>query len=191
MWSRPRIVLGVVLALAAAGSFVAVSSLRAPAQRSAAAHGTSPSPAARRLDGAKSLPSVADVRFDGFDGAAPITIASLRGKPIVVNYWASWCSFCLAEMPAFEKVRASIAPSVSFLGVDIKDDTTEAKRLAEQTGVTYPLASDPSGAIFRRLGAFAMPTTFFIDDEGRLVERFSGPLDAEQLRARIRKNFGI
>ncbi len=174
-----RVVLASVMLVAVGGT--AVGLLRTP-DRSDGRSSSGPS--------GKSLGSVRGISFDGFDTSDRTELDSFRGKPVVVNYWASWCLFCIAEMPDFQKVYESVSDRVEFLGVNIQDDLDEAKRLAEVTKVRYPLASDPDGAAYKRLKGFSMPTTWFIDAEGRVVERFSGPLTADQLAQRIEKHFG-
>ncbi len=129
--------------------------------------------------------------FASFGAHDRVYLASFRGKPLVVNYWASWCPFCAMEMPDFQKVYAETCDRVAFLGIDIKDDHGAAADLARQTGVRYPLAVDPDGSTFQKLGGFAMPTTFFIDEKGRVVQTFSGPLTADGLRSQIRHLFGV
>jgi thiol-disulfide isomerase/thioredoxin len=138
----------------------------------------------------RTLGSVEGISLDGFGTSKKVELDSLRGKPLVINYWASWCPFCISEMPDFQKVYEKVSDRVEFLGVNVQDDLDEARRLARLTRVRYPLATDPEGDVYRRLRGFAMPTTWFVDEEGRIVERFSGPLTAEQLGARIRKHFG-
>ncbi|MGH2759900.1 MAG: TlpA family protein disulfide reductase [Actinomycetota bacterium] len=138
----------------------------------------------------RSLGSVAGLSFDGFGRSEKVELDAMRGKPLVLNYWASWCPFCISEMPDFQNVYERVSDRVEFLGVNIQDDVGEAKHLARVTGVRYPLAVDPDGDVYRRLRGFSMPTTWFIDAKGRIVERFSGPLDAEQLADRITEHFG-
>lgn len=135
--------------------------------------------------------SVAGIVLDGFGTPEKVELASFEGKPLVINYWSSWCPFCIAEMPDFQKIYADVSDEVEIVGVNIQDDLKTAKRLASTTGVRYPLASDPDGAVYQRLGGFAMPTTWFVDERGAIVEKFSGPMTGEQLRARIRKHFDL
>ncbi|MBA2338594.1 MAG: TlpA family protein disulfide reductase, partial [Acidimicrobiia bacterium] len=99
----------------------------------------------------------------------------------VLNFWASWCPPCLAEMPDFEEVHQQLKGEVAFLGLNLQDDLAAAQRLADQTGVTYPLAADPEGAIFRRFGGIAMPTTVLIDADGEVVEVHAGVIFADDL----------
>lgn len=140
--------------------------------------------------GTDERPALAVTRFDGFNGAAPVDVADFRGKPLVINFWASWCVPCLAEMPGFDRVYRTRQDSVAFLGVNLADDRIGATAVVEQTGVTYHLAADPDGNAFTALGGFGMPTTIFVDADGRVVELYTGELTAEELEARIERYFG-
>jgi len=82
----------------------------------------------------------------------------LRGRPLVLNVWASWCVPCRKEMPAFQSVYLRARGAVGFLGVDYLDEADAARRLAADTGVTYPLAADPKGTEVAKLGVTALPT---------------------------------
>jgi thiol-disulfide isomerase/thioredoxin len=139
----------------------------------------------------RTLGTVDGIRLDGFGSAKRVELTSFRGKPLVLNYWASWCLFCIEEMPDFQSVYEDVEDDVAFLGVNIQDDHGQAKHLAKVTGVSYPLASDPKGDIFQKLKARSMPTTVFVNAKGAIVERFSGPLTADDLRERIRRHFGV
>lgn len=125
---------------------------------------------------------VVDAEFVYFDGSAG-SLSDFRGRPLVVNFWASWCPPCAAEMPDFEKVHRELGDRVAFLGLDMQDfDREAALALVAQTGVSYPLAEDPQGEIFSRFGGIAMPTTVFIDSAGRTVRVHGGVLTYEELK---------
>lgn len=120
-----------------------------------------------------------------FDGET-VRLADLRGQPLVLNFFASWCPPCLAEMPDFEAVHQEVAGDVAFLGAAMQDDSRElALGVVEQTGVTYDLAWDPAGDLFRAFGGFNMPTTVFIDADGRFIQRHNGILSIDQLRTAV------
>ena len=126
--------------------------------------------------GAGAVPADVFARFDGTTGA----FADYRGRPLVVNFWASWCPPCVAEMPDFEAVHQQFGSRVAFLGVNLTDEPAAAA-LVRRTGVTYDLARDPQGQLFEVMGGFSMPTTFFVSAHGRIIEQRSGQLTEGQL----------
>jgi cytochrome c biogenesis protein CcmG/thiol:disulfide interchange protein DsbE len=115
------------------------------------------------------------------------TLASYVGSPLVVNLWASWCAFCIAEMPDFESVFQDVKADVSFVGINIDSerDRAAADQLAIDTGVTYDITFDTSEEIGRRLGSIAMPATAFISAEGEILKVHNGQLTAGALRDKI------
>lgn len=135
--------------------------------------------------------TVDGIELQAFDGDGTVSLASYGGRPLVVNYWASWCTFCIEEMPDFQSVYREVSEDVSFLGIDLQDSPDLARRLAVSTGVTYDLAADPDATSFNAVGAVGMPTTLFVDDSGRILERFTGPMDAEALRSKIDEHFSV
>lgn len=135
------------------------------------------------------LEAAPDVALPNFEGET-VRISDFEGRPLVVNYWASWCLPCLAELPGFEEVYQARKASIGFLGINLADDPARALTVAADTGITYPLAIDAVGSSFGKFGGLAMPTTVFIDDDGYVMEVFSGDLLAEQLEAKIQQHFG-
>lgn len=133
-----------------------------------------------------SAPSVEMVGF----GGETVALADYAGTPVVLNFWASWCPFCVAEMPHFEDVSKAHADEVVFVGVNLQDDAGAADGLAIETGVTYQLARDPQGVVYNAFGGIGMPTTVFIDADGVVAEVVTGQLSQEGLEARIDQHFG-
>lgn len=134
-------------------------------------------------------PPAPDLVLAGFDGGQ-VALADFRGTPLVVNFWASWCTPCLAELPGFERVYQEHKGRVAFLGINLADDPTGAELVRQRTGITYPLAVDPDGAAFKAFGGFGMPTTVFISEDGRVIELYTGTLTADALVERIGRYFG-
>ncbi len=128
--------------------------------------------------------------FNTFSGEAA-TLASYTGKPIVLNFWASWCPSCVAEMSAaFRPVAADLGRDITFIGMNIQDDRALATKLLESTGVEWVSAEDPDGELYVDLGGIAMPFTVYISADGRVVEKHNGPLTESQLRDQIASSLG-
>ena len=139
----------------------------------------------------------ADCTFEPLDGGKVITLKEFRGeKPMVLNFWASWCVYCIDEMPDFQRVYAALDGRVAFLGLDLLSIQGETKpaatALARKTGVRYPLGYDEGGIIY---GHFAprllMPVTVLVRSNGILAHRQFGPLNAARLRELIRIHLGV
>ncbi|CAN5757877.1 hypothetical protein BH24ACT2_BH24ACT2_00590 [soil metagenome] len=113
------------------------------------------------------------------------SFADYRGRPLVINLFASNCAPCIAEMPDFETVHQELGEEVAFLGLNIQDQVSAAEALVERTGVTYDIARDPSGELARSLGTVVMPSTYFVSAEGKVVDAKAGAMDADELRRRI------
>lgn len=128
---------------------------------------------------------------DGFAGGPAIDLAAYRGRPLVVNFWASWCAPCVEEMPDFNRVAAEMSDQVAFVGVDVKDAGRRAEPFVAELGITYDLAVDPDAELYGAVEALGMPTTLFVDPEGTIVYRHLGPLNADKLREGLREHLGI
>ena len=130
--------------------------------------------------------SAIDVPFEYLDGTEA-NLSDFAGTPIVVNFWASWCPACVAEMPDFEQVHAALGDEVVFLGMNMQEtDPAAAASLVSSTGVSYLLGVDPDGSIFNGFGGIAMPTTVFIDEDGQVVTTHAGAIFADDLEDLIR-----
>lgn len=150
--------------------------------------GTGPvDPGATPSGDGERVPSMAVEAFDGTE----VKLSDYTGTPLVVNFWASWCPPCVAEMPDLEAVHQATADQVTFVGVDTQDQPEAAARLVEETGVTYDLVRDPDGALFRAFGVFGMPSTFYVDATGTIVGRHTGLLTQDALFADLEENLGV
>jgi cytochrome c biogenesis protein CcmG/thiol:disulfide interchange protein DsbE len=133
--------------------------------------------------------SASDVTFTRFDGGvegAQGTVGDYAGRPLVINFFASWCVPCVAEMPEFEQVHQQFGDRVAFLGMNETEQVESARRIIDQTGVTYDLGRDPDGAVLRAFGGAVMPTTVFVDADGTIVKVHSGKLSQAELEQIIR-----
>ncbi|MBW3606179.1 MAG: TlpA family protein disulfide reductase [Actinobacteria bacterium] len=131
-----------------------------------------------------------DVTFTTADG----TTASLddyEGQPLVLNFWASWCPPCVAEMgDVLRPVHEAHSDEVAFLGMNLRDEPAAAQQIVDSTGVSYDLALDPDGEVFSAFGGVGMPTTVFIDEDGRIVDQHTGAITRDQLQAQVDRLIG-
>ncbi len=133
--------------------------------------------------------------FERLDGGV-LRLADLAGKPAVINFWATWCTYCIAEMPELQRVYASLGGRVAFVGADllgVEGETREAARkFATKTGARYTLIFDKGGILYSHFSARrVMPTTIFVRADGTVVFRQFGPHDVRQLRGLVRHYLGV
>jgi cytochrome c biogenesis protein CcmG, thiol:disulfide interchange protein DsbE len=143
----------------------------------AAACGTSgPTALARLPSDPQALPefTLADYRH---------ALGELRGTPVVVNVWASWCGPCRQEAPLLAAAHRRLGERVRFLGIDVLDERDAARAFMREFGWTYPSVYDPAGAIRDGLGLLGQPVTLFYDAEGTLVRTWTGPLSEHELES--------
>lgn len=111
------------------------------------------------------------------------------GRPIVLNFWATWCPYCLKEMPTFETVYKDYHGEVEFMMIDATDGKREtvegAKAFIESQGYTFPVYYDTADSAAVAYGAYALPTTFFISADGNSIFYASGQINEETLRRGI------
>ncbi len=124
-------------------------------------------------------------------GDGKLALDSLRGKAVVLNFWASWCGPCKEETPLLERTwRRWRDRNVVFVGVNVKDFRGDALSFMREYGVTYPNVYDGKGWTVGRYGVTGFPETYFLDAEGRVVYRVAGPVEAEELEVGIERALG-
>jgi cytochrome c biogenesis protein CcmG/thiol:disulfide interchange protein DsbE len=140
------------------------------------------------LDGG-GTPAAPAFALERLDGEGELSLESLRGKAVVLNFWASWCGPCKDEAPllqaAHEKWRDR---GVAFVGIDVQDFRGDARDFLERYGITYPNVYDGKGSTVGRYGVTGFPETYFVDAEGRVRYRIAGPVEsAEEVDEGIRR----
>jgi Thiol-disulfide isomerase and thioredoxins len=115
-----------------------------------------------------------------------IDIEKLRGKPVILNFWATWCGPCYEEHPTLV-ANARVLPNVQFVGVVFNDDEDKIMRFLAERGSAYPTLLDANGKTAIAYGIGGVPETFFINPAGKIVAKFEGPLSTEALQANLEK----
>jgi len=128
------------------------------------------------------LPLLADGR--------PAALSDLRGRIVLLNFWATWCKPCEDEMPAMERLYKELAgPGFEMLAVSVDAGRDEVEAFQKRLGVTFPILLDPAKRVSEAYQTYRFPETFLIDREGRILARYIGPRDwdAAVYRDRIRR----
>jgi cytochrome c biogenesis protein CcmG/thiol:disulfide interchange protein DsbE len=115
-----------------------------------------------------------------------ISLEDLRGKPVVINFWASWCPPCRIEAPLIERTwRVYKNRGLIFLGVNIQDRKQDALNYIREFDITYPNGPDPTGEISIDYGVSGLPVTFFVARDGEIVRRWVGAIERSVLISSI------
>ncbi|MDR7481178.1 MAG: TlpA disulfide reductase family protein [Armatimonadota bacterium] len=120
------------------------------------------------------------------DGDGTLDLAALRGRVVVLNFWASWCVPCRDEAPLLEAAWQRYRDrGVVVVGVNVQDLTADAQRFVRETRTTFPVVRDHDNRVYRAYGLTGVPETFFTDRQGRIVRKFPGAVleAAEWFRA--------
>lgn len=128
---------------------------------------------------ARPAPAFSLTLFDG----QPFDLASARGRPVLINFWASWCIPCEEEAAALERASRAYAGRVTFVGVNVQDTDAAAREFLRRFGVTYPNGRDATGEIAVDYGMSGVPETYFVDRDGRLARKWQGALDDARIAA--------
>ena len=136
-------------------------------------------------DGENKLAAAPDFTVYDADGNS-VSLSDFRGKPVVLNFWASWCGYCVAEMPSFDKLNTELGGEVHFLMVNVTDGSSEtidsAKEFISSGEYAFPVYYDTDLGAAMAYGAFSLPQTYFIDADGNLVAGARGALSESTLR---------
>jgi len=133
-----------------------------------------------------------DLVLRRLDGSGTLDLRSFRGRPLVINFWASWCGPCQAETPLLVRISKIYGPrGVAFVGVDAQDEPNAARGFALRYHVDYPLVIAPDDRPLRMYGIIGLPTTVFVGADGVVhdaeIGGFVGPDAAHALSARLDK----
>jgi DsbE subfamily thiol:disulfide oxidoreductase len=137
-----------------------------------------------KLEEMKDHPAAPDFTLSNPDGKK-LSLKDYRGKLVFLNFWATWCEFCRAEMPSMERLYGEFkGKGFEILAVNVKDKRPDALAFVKELKLSYPIMMDPEGEIGLLYGAFGMPATYLIDEKGMILARLWGPADWYSPQAR-------
>lgn len=119
------------------------------------------------------------------DDGSPISLASLKGKPVVVNFWATWCEPCKQEHGVLTQAARLYGDRVQFVGVVYEDEKPKIDAFLQRYGSGYPALMDDGGKTAIAYGITGVPETFFIDASGTITSKYNGPLSPDLLRSHV------
>ena len=128
----------------------------------------------------------ASVQLMDLDGR-PVSLASLKGQPVWINFWATWCPPCQRETPVLrDTFEAHKSEGLVLLAIDVQEPADTVRSYANRYGLTYRIGLDVTGAIFRTYRIFGLPSQYFIDRDGVIRGRYFGPLTRDQAESQLK-----
>jgi peroxiredoxin len=122
--------------------------------------------------------------LEALDGSRKIALADLKGKKVLINFWASWCPPCIKETPALVEAYTTLNdPNIEFVGIGLTDERAKLKAFAESYKIPYLLVDDPEGRAGDAYGVRGMPTTLLVDEAGVVQKIWVGPVDKATILA--------
>lgn len=162
----------IVLALVTIACFGCASGLAYPPHASAAEHEKAPDFSLKDLEG------------------RTVSLSSLKGKVVLLNFWATWCPSCVAEMPSLNKLYHSMkSRGLEVIGVSTDGSPAEVREYVQKKGLAFRVVVDESRDVSRKYRVFSLPTTFLVDKKGDISEKFFGDYEWNnpEMKAKIEK----
>ncbi len=126
------------------------------------------------------LKTAYNFKLEKLDGSGTVELSDFKDKPVIVNFWASWCAPCREEMPFLQKSWEKYKDKgLVFIGIDVIDDTASAKEFLDSFNINYINLNDSKGKTSTKFGVIALPATFFINKNGKIVKQNYGPFLGE------------
>jgi thiol-disulfide isomerase/thioredoxin len=131
-----------------------------------------------------------DFKLTALDGK-PITLAALQGKVVLLNFWATWCGPCRAEIPDLVALQERYKGRLQIIGLNVDDEEADIKQYVQETGINYPVAMTSNDVRIQFGGIPALPTSFVLDTEGRVVQKHVGLWNPAVYETEIRALLGM
>ncbi|MAF13277.1 MAG: hypothetical protein CMI53_00080 [Parcubacteria group bacterium] len=120
-----------------------------------------------------------------------VSSTDFAGKSLIVNSWASWCPFCVDELPDFATIQSEFKDDIVIIAINRVESISTAKGFSDKLGVSGKLVLllDPGDSFYQSIGGFSMPETIFVDTEGNIVEHKRGIMSLSQIRSKVNQYF--
>jgi cytochrome c biogenesis protein CcmG/thiol:disulfide interchange protein DsbE len=131
-----------------------------------------------------------DFSLPSLDSPVPVSLAGLRGRIVLVNFWATWCKPCEEEMPAMERLYRTLRPAgFELLAISVDEPEAVVREFRDRIGVTFPILLDQGKSVATQWQTFAFPESLLVDRDGTILERYVGPRewDADAYVARLKR----
>ena len=135
------------------------------------------------------IPGLPNVELPCLGDGPPVNLSTLRGMPLVVNVWASWCPPCIEEMPILAQAARELEGTVQFIGIDYQDDPARGLELLTDMGVEFPSVIDSDASVRAPLAIPGPPVTYFVTPDGVIAGRWDGSITSEKALAILLENF--
>lgn len=131
-----------------------------------------------------------DFTAELIDGST-VTLSDFKGKPVIINFWATWCGPCVKEMPAFERLKENYGDEIGILAVNCGEDADTIKDFADANGYTFPIVLDEEYQVSMLYPTNSIPYTVVIDGNGKVTHVSSGAVDADTMYERYKEALGL
>lgn len=131
-----------------------------------------------------------DFAFEDLDGNL-VSLSDFRGKPVLLNFWATWCPPCRKEIPDLQAFHEQYGDRVVLLGIDWSEDREEVRSFLRRYGATYPNVIDKSGEFFVKYQLIGLPTSFWIDEQGVIRGMWLGSMSMDDMVAGFEKTTNV
>jgi cytochrome c biogenesis protein CcmG/thiol:disulfide interchange protein DsbE len=145
--------------------------------------GTDPHAVPFMLNGAPATP----FKMKRLDTGEMVDFAQFKGKPVVINFWSTWCGPCKLEHPVLQWAADKYKDRVIFLGIVFEDTEDNTRRFLQSNGTTYPQLFDSKSTVAVDYGVSGVPETYFIDKDGKILFKYAMPIDVRTMEESLHK----
>lgn len=131
-----------------------------------------------------------DFTAELIDGSS-LALSDLKGKPVIINFWATWCGPCVREMPAFERLKENYGDDIGIIAVNCGDDADTVKDFVDENGYTFPVALDENYEVAMLYPSNSIPYTVVLDANGKITHVSTGAYDTDTMYDRYKEALGL